>query len=321
MFLQTSPQPGCVRQARLDSESRGFILFDNCFFDIEGGRYLKGYKGIKRNKNCKKLRYKQNINQMRVAEPPWRNQAFPCCSTCVVAKYQATSLVFCTRFTRSALCTLGRIHGMNLPTTDGIGLLNMFRHTANNAMLRAAVAKDAQETELWANKAIDFSRLCYKIKHDVSFITNVLKASTPIFKQSDFETNLDSNKHLIGFDNGVYDLDQKIFRHGLPTDYITYSTGYPYTPEEDPDVKTKIAQLLHSITNDPQSASTIMTICANMLHGHKSRSARGPWLVSGRNGRSTLSRLLSLALGDYYHDITEAAATMPSKVSVAVTNE
>lgn len=200
-------------------------------------------------------------------------------------------------------------------------VLNMFRHTANNAMLRAAVAKDAQETELWANKAIDFSRLCYKIKHDVSFITNVLKASTPIFKQSDFETNLDSNKHLIGFDNGVYDLDQKIFRHGLPTDYITYSTGYPYTPEEDPDVKTKIAQLLHSITNDPQSASTIMTICANMLHGHKSRSARGPWLVSGRNGRSTLSRLLSLALGDYYHDITEAAATMPSKVSVAVTNE
>ena len=36
----------------------------------------------------------------------------------------------------------------------------------------------------------------------------------------------DSNIHLLGLNNGTIDLNEKIFRKSLPTDYITMSMGY-----------------------------------------------------------------------------------------------
>ena len=43
-----------------------------------------------------------------------------------------------------------------------------------------------------------------------------------------FRDRLDAKRHLVGFNNGVLDLDAKAFRPGQPEDYITLSTGYDY---------------------------------------------------------------------------------------------
>ena len=43
-----------------------------------------------------------------------------------------------------------------------------------------------------------------------------------------FLQNLDSNKNLIGFENGLYDLNIGHFRNGLQSDYVSLSTKYAH---------------------------------------------------------------------------------------------
>lgn len=48
-----------------------------------------------------------------------------------------------------------------------------------------------------------------------------------------FEELLDSHPHLIGFENGVYDLRMHEFRDGLPDDYISFSTNIDYVKHDN----------------------------------------------------------------------------------------
>jgi len=58
--------------------------------------------------------------------------------------------------------------------------------------------------------------------------TETIKECAEYVCDYDFFNKLDENEHLIGFDNGVYDLITNIFREGRPEDYISLSTGYSY---------------------------------------------------------------------------------------------
>ena len=44
----------------------------------------------------------------------------------------------------------------------------------------------------------------------------------------DFTKKLDSNTNLIGFENGIYNLEKFEFRDGKQEDCVTLSVGYDY---------------------------------------------------------------------------------------------
>ena len=50
-----------------------------------------------------------------------------------------------------------------------------------------------------------------------------------LFKKISEKTDFEG--HLIGFDNGVYDLKKREFRSFCPEDLVTKSVGYNYTTE------------------------------------------------------------------------------------------
>ena len=59
---------------------------------------------------------------------------------------------------------------------------------------------------------------------------NIMKEAAAIFYDTYFIKNMDANKWLMCFNNGVIDFKQKEFRNGYPQDYITKSTRIDYIP-------------------------------------------------------------------------------------------
>ena len=83
----------------------------------------------------------------------------------------------------------------------------------------------------------------------VSYKNDVIKECQEQFFIEDFELNLDSKTHLIGFKNGIYDLKKHMFREGRPEDYVSMSTKIDYIPYdansiEVRDIKKMISEIV-----------------------------------------------------------------------------
>ena len=63
---------------------------------------------------------------------------------------------------------------------------------------------------------------------NTNFKETLLKECKSLFYDPLFIQKLDSNIYLLGFENGVYDLENNKFRDGRPDDYITFSTKNDY---------------------------------------------------------------------------------------------
>ena len=63
---------------------------------------------------------------------------------------------------------------------------------------------------------------------DVSYSNNIITACEGVFYDEKFKDKMDANRKLIGFMNGVYELNTGEFRSGYPDDFITLSTEYDY---------------------------------------------------------------------------------------------
>ena len=63
---------------------------------------------------------------------------------------------------------------------------------------------------------------------NTTFKETLVKECKNLFYDDKFEQKLDSSINLMGFENGVYDLDKGEFREGRPDDYITLSTRNDY---------------------------------------------------------------------------------------------
>jgi phage/plasmid-associated DNA primase len=105
----------------------------------------------------------------------------------------------------------------------------------------------------------------------VVFKTNVIKECVELFvmKTTEFNDKPDEGKHLLGFINGVYDLDAKEFRAGRPDDFITYNTNINYDPNSNNDKRDFIRKLLLAIYNTEEMVKYQLEIFAYCLHGDK----------------------------------------------------
>jgi len=98
-------------------------------------------------------------------------------------------------------------------------------------------------------------------------------------------------KHLLCFENGVYDLNKYQFRNGNKLDYCTYSTNYNF-----PTKIYKLHDYLHSVF--PEKEDYIYFIKTIYL------LFRGDYYIvynieSLNSGVSTLYKLISLMFGEY----------------------
>ena len=155
-----------------------------------------------------------------------------------------------------------------------------------------------------------------------SFKENIMKECADIFYKERFEERLDSNLNIIGFENGVYDLDQDEFREGRPEDYLTFSTGNNYVPwDENSPIADSIQCYLSQVITKPDMREYLLKLLGSFLHGANREQKFYIWTGSGANSKSMLVDLFENSFGDYCCKLPITLLTQKRAASNAATSE
>ena len=115
-----------------------------------------------------------------------------------------------------------------------------------------------------------------------------------------FLGKLDSNIYLIGFENGVYDLKENIFRNGSPNDYVSYTTNINYVEYDENNTYIKeVYSLLKKIQPDPELFEYLLMSLSSYLDGQIAHEKFIIWTGTGSNGKSLLVLFFEQIFGDY----------------------
>jgi len=176
-----------------------------------------------------------------------------------------------------------------------------------------AINTTGLEKETWQKRKEQVSKIVSRLR-DISFKEAVMKENRILFYDPEFEDKLDEQRHLIGFNNGIYDLDQGLFRSGRPEDYVSLTTNIDY---EDYKPNSKYAKKINTFFKQIQPKEDmrnyVLKLYSSYLQGHipdeKFHIATG----SGSNGKSLSIDLLMYALGEY-------AITLPITILIKKRN-
>jgi len=125
-----------------------------------------------------------------------------------------------------------------------------------------------------------------------AFKSAVMAECMDLFYQPGFEEKLDSKKHLIGFDNGVYDLENEHFRAGSPEDYITFTAGYNYIEYNKTHHYIKeIKEFFRKVQTEMDMREYILTLFASFLDGFTRQQRLIIWTGSGCHAKNSLIRM------------------------------
>jgi P4 family phage/plasmid primase-like protien len=142
--------------------------------------------------------------------------------------------------------------------------------------------------------------------------TNIMREVAPLFFDKDFDKNMDSNKWLMGFKNGVVDIKNRIFRDGMPLDYITKSTNInyePFDPEKHGETSQQILHFMEQLFPVKSLNKYMWEHMASMLIGENINQTFNIYRGSGSNGKSMFTELIRYSFGDYYSEIPVTLVT------------
>jgi P4 family phage/plasmid primase-like protien len=171
---------------------------------------------------------------------------------------------------------------------------------------RAMDATNPEDQERFHDYAQKLHGIATKLKI-TSFKDNVMKECCEMFYIEKFEERLDSNLSLIGFENGVFDMDTMEFREGRPEDYITFSTKNNYVAYDPSHHHVgAIRTYLSQVFTRPAVREYVMKLLATFLHGIIKEQKFYLWTGSGCHAYDadimmadgSIKKVQDVALGD-----------------------
>ena len=152
-------------------------------------------------------------------------------------------------------------------------------------------------------KIKQLANICSKFKDSVHK-NKIMREASELFFDGEFIKLMDSNPYLLCFENGVYDFKENKFRQGYPSDYITKSTGRNYIKYDENNqtyapIYAEIRTFMTQIFPEEDLCRYMWDHLAAALIGVKIEQAFNIYKGSGSNGKTILTELMSLGLGDY----------------------
>lgn len=177
--------------------------------------------------------------------------------------------------------------------------------------------------EEYMNRLIDLTNnviLKLKTKRDRTELINIC---SNIFYDSNFFYNLDENNSLLCFNNGIYDLNQKIFRNGDPNDYISYSLRLNYIPYDDfkMDVKKQLDNFLISIFPNDNMREYSLTYLAISLYGKYFDRKYNIWCGNSETGLMSFINLIKQTFNDYLYVMNNEILSGKKSIIHKIENE
>ncbi len=156
---------------------------------------------------------------------------------------------------------------------------------------------------------------------DNSYKEKILNELKLYLSDTNILNKMDSNKYLIGFENGVYDLINCEFRKGECEDYVMKTVGYNYTDLIDYDIRLYLNKYFESLFGTNEDTEFLLKTIAYGLSGNKYLEEFFIWTGKGRNGKGSTMRLIQNTLGNYYKDIDSKNLTDNNRRSGSTQSE
>jgi P4 family phage/plasmid primase-like protien len=137
---------------------------------------------------------------------------------------------------------------------------------------------------------------------DTPFKDKILKECKDLFLDQQFTEKINTNMALLGFKNGVIDMDTFEFREGRPTDYITLTTDYDYRDvgERDEEMRLIDDYLLRVFPNEDLRNYFLDHVCSCLRGGNVNKKVV-VWSGVGDNSKSIAEDLVKKAFGEYFY--------------------
>jgi P4 family phage/plasmid primase-like protien len=168
-------------------------------------------------------------------------------------------------------------------------------------MANKVVSSSEEEKPIYEKKRDLLNKLLTKLR-TTAFKQSVMQECMHRFFDAKFLESLDSNVYLLGFKNGVYDLQNEIFREGSPDDCISLTTGVNFI-EYDPTspVVQEVYKFLSQVLAKEDIREYFLKFIATTLQGHNAEEKFHIFTgQQGSNGKSKVMDLIRKSLGDYY---------------------
>ncbi len=177
------------------------------------------------------------------------------------------------------------------------------------------------KSDLLRQKASNIGKLVERLKKS-SFKKTIIHECALLFYWEKFDKELDQNNYLIGFNNGVFDLQTGKFRTGYPDDLIGRTVGYNYKEftQESPVIKD-IEKFFKSIQPEEDMKRFLLCYCASLFEGGNKDQKFMIWTGVGSNGKGTLINLLDKTMGSYYGTVPPTFLTVKKGSSSQATPE
>jgi P4 family phage/plasmid primase-like protien len=145
-----------------------------------------------------------------------------------------------------------------------------------------------REKDVCAKNIESLNKIAKKFKNTSFVKDKMYKECSGLFYEPKFEDKLDSNPKLLGFENGVYDLDNDEFREGRPEDYISLSTGINYIEYDvDNPYLEDIEFFMKKVLVNDNVREYVWTLFASILDGSNRDEKFHIWTGSGCHSYDT----------------------------------
>jgi P4 family phage/plasmid primase-like protien len=169
----------------------------------------------------------------------------------------------------------------SLSTKISTDVFRQFSGAAAYYNTRAAETEDEAEQSRCAEAAKKLTEVSMKLKQH-PWKENVLAECRLLFYVEKFDEKLDSKCHLIGFENGVYDLEAQEFRDGCPEDMISNTTKINYIPFEPQHPHAQaVTRFLSQVITKEHIREYVMLLLASFLNGNIREEKFHIWTGSG----------------------------------------